>query len=160
MRVFERKKSKKAVFAIIFFSSAWHQLALATTRRALQQPFFQTSSSTLNLTMNFLVRTRGLAAARGLVQRGVAQRKFGVAQRRSITSAKPPSILMSAWGTILKRNSTYVAYVATGCIVLEVLFGGLSNAMWRAINYGSLYEDINWDVFKVGCFMMLLCCCG
>jgi hypothetical protein len=52
---------------------------------------------------------------------------------------------MSAWETILKRNSTYVAYILSGCVVLEVIYGGLTNGVWRALNYGMLYEDIDWE---------------
>lgn len=67
----------------------------------------------------------------------------------SMDIPKPPSALLGIWNTILKRNSTYVAYVVTGCVVLEVVYGGLTNGIWRAVNYGQLYEDIDWTKFVV-----------
>lgn len=39
-----------------------------------------------------------------------------------------------------KSNITYITYIVTGCVVLEVLYGKLTTFVWDSYNYGVSYH--------------------
>jgi len=42
----------------------------------------------------------------------------------------------------------YITYVVVGCVVVEAVYGGITNSIWESSNRGKLYKHIDWSKFK------------
>jgi hypothetical protein len=65
-------------------------------------------------------------------------KKFSSAQIRnasgsSALDAIPAALQKNVWR---KSNTLYLAYIVTGCIILEGFYGGLTSAIWETCNSG------------------------
>lgn len=52
--------------------------------------------------------------------------------RRSFSSV-PSTLYNKVWR---KSNVLYITYVAAGCVIIEVVYGTLTNFIWDSYNYG------------------------
>ena len=48
-------------------------------------------------------------------------------------SSLPSTLYKNVWR---KSNILYITYVAAGCVVIEVIYGNLTNFIWESYNYG------------------------
>ena len=67
---------------------------------------------------------------------------------RTVTTAAsgvPQQLYQNVWR---KSNILYVTYIIAGCVVLEVVYGGVTNGVWEMANKGKLYKHIDWSKFK------------
>lgn len=48
----------------------------------------------------------------------------------------PLTPTLQAYQFIFRRNVTYIAYIITGAIVLEGVFGTVSQSVWSSLNHG------------------------
>ena len=56
-----------------------------------------------------------------------------LARSQSTAAATPASLF---YNIIAKRNVSYVAYIIAGSIVLEVVYGSITDAFWSSMNKG------------------------
>ena len=68
-------------------------------------------------------------------------------QRRNVNTKEAQSALSGAWNTIVSRNFSYVTFIVLGAITVETIYGGVTTGLWKAMNSGKLYEDIDWTKF-------------
>mmetsp|Transcript_30578 Transcript_30578/g.33400 ORF Transcript_30578/g.33400 Transcript_30578/m.33400 type:complete len:89 (-) Transcript_30578:84-350(-) len=47
-----------------------------------------------------------------------------------------------------KSTVSYITYIVAGCVVLEVVYGKVTNYVWESYNYGKLYHQVDWSKFK------------
>lgn len=47
-----------------------------------------------------------------------------------------------------KSNILYLTYIVVGCVVLEVVYGSVTDSIWESNNKGKLYSQIDWSKFK------------
>mmetsp|Transcript_31677 Transcript_31677/g.100610 ORF Transcript_31677/g.100610 Transcript_31677/m.100610 type:complete len:97 (+) Transcript_31677:260-550(+) len=70
-----------------------------------------------------------------------ALRAPAAAARRPMSS----SPLDMAGKTIFRSNITYVGYVVVGSVIMELLYGSVTEGMWNTMNSGKLYHQIDWS---------------
>lgn len=58
------------------------------------------------------------------------------------------SAVMNAWNAILSRNFSYITFIVLGAITLETIYGSATNGLWKVMNRGKLYQDIDWSKFE------------
>ncbi|TYZ64772.1 hypothetical protein PybrP1_011810 [[Pythium] brassicae (nom. inval.)] len=64
------------------------------------------------------------------------------------SSINGPGALETAYQLFMKRNVTYVATILVAAIVVEGVYGSVTNAIWESSNRGRLYHHIDWSQFK------------
>jgi len=57
-------------------------------------------------------------------------------QSRAYSGRGPSNSLEAAYHVIAKRNPTYITFILFGAIVLETMYGGVTNSIWSAANNG------------------------
>mmetsp|Transcript_29824 Transcript_29824/g.30257 ORF Transcript_29824/g.30257 Transcript_29824/m.30257 type:complete len:90 (-) Transcript_29824:131-400(-) len=57
----------------------------------------------------------------------------------------PTTLYNNVWR---KSNIFYITYVVMGCVVVEMVYGSLTNSIWNSYNSGKLYHQIDWSKFK------------
>ena len=68
-------------------------------------------------------------------------------QSRNVNTNQAQSALSGAWNAILSRNFSYVTFIVLGAITVETIYGGVTTGLWKAMNSGKLYDDIDWSKF-------------
>ena len=68
-------------------------------------------------------------------------------QRRHVNTKEAQSAMSGAWNAIVSRNFSYVTFIVLGAITIETIYGGVTTGMWKAMNRGKLYSDIDWTKF-------------
>ena len=54
-----------------------------------------------------------------------------------------------------KSNVMYIAYIATGCVVLGSMYAGLVNSIWESVNRGVSFINIIFAFIHTGYFNIL-----
>ena len=57
-------------------------------------------------------------------------------------------MMMNLYNVVFRSNVTYIAYVVIGATVLEVVYGGFTETLWRTANSGKLYDQIDWSKYE------------
>eukprot|EP00596_Hydrurales_sp_CCMP1899_P003349 CAMPEP_0119042240 /NCGR_PEP_ID=MMETSP1177-20130426/14477_1 /TAXON_ID=2985 /ORGANISM="Ochromonas sp, Strain CCMP1899" /LENGTH=89 /DNA_ID=CAMNT_0007008879 /DNA_START=149 /DNA_END=418 /DNA_ORIENTATION=+ len=57
----------------------------------------------------------------------------------------PLQLYQNVWK---KSNILYITYIVVGCVVIEVVYGGITSSIWDTYNQGKLYKQIDWTKFK------------
>mmetsp|Transcript_120612 Transcript_120612/g.341048 ORF Transcript_120612/g.341048 Transcript_120612/m.341048 type:complete len:99 (+) Transcript_120612:19-315(+) len=60
-------------------------------------------------------------------------------------SGIPNTLYNSVWR---KSNIMYITYIVAGCVILEGVYGSVTNFVWDTYNSGKLYKQIDWSKFK------------
>ena len=47
-----------------------------------------------------------------------------------------------------KSNILYLTDIVVGCVVLEVVYGSVTDSIWESSNKGKLYHQVDWSKFK------------
>lgn len=52
------------------------------------------------------------------------------------TATGGKSVGAYAYNLVFKRNVTYITYIVTGAVVLEVVYGKVTDGFWNSVNNG------------------------
>lgn len=58
------------------------------------------------------------------------------------------SVVNQMGSTIFRSNITYVSYILLGSVALELMYGKVTDMLWRANNAGKLYDQIDWSQWR------------
>ncbi|GAB9473752.1 Ubiquinol cytochrome c reductase subunit qcr9 [Globisporangium polare] len=83
--------------------------------------------------------------ARTIRQAAVKGARMASTKRSSVNG---PGVLESAYQVFMKNNVTYVGTILIAAVVVEGVYGGVTNAIWESSNRGRLYHHIDWSQFK------------
>lgn len=84
-----------------------------------------------------------VAATRVAAQAG-ARRSASTA---SSGTASGRSALATAYSAIGASNVTYVSYIVGGVIVLEAVYGTVTDGIWSSMNKGRTFQSTDWSKF-------------
>ena len=77
--------------------------------------------------------------------RAASQRLTVTTQKQAYS--KQASAVSSAWNAVISRNFSYITFIVLGAITMETIYGGITTGLWKTMNRGKLYEDIDWTKF-------------
>jgi hypothetical protein len=83
---------------------------------------------------------------RSLVAASRVAAQVGASSRRSASSSGR-SALASAYSVIGASNVTYVTYIVGGVIVLEAVYGTITDGIWSSMNKGRTFQSTDWSKF-------------
>ena len=66
-------------------------------------------------------------------------------QNAKMSGGLPHALYNNVWK---KSNVSYLTYIVVGCVVVEAVYGSVTNYIWDTYNYGKLYHQIDWSKFK------------
>eukprot|EP00903_Cladosiphon_okamuranus_P018182 g16727.t1 len=84
------------------------------------------------------------AAATAVAARGGAMTMAAGASSRGMASHPA---LTAVYNTIWKSNPMYVTYIIGASVVLEFMYGKVTDSIFDSINKGKQYNDIDWSKF-------------
>jgi len=67
------------------------------------------------------------------VRRAVIQGTRSLTQKRQMSGGLPSMLQSTVWR---KSTGLYITYIVAGCVVIETVYGGLTNAVWNGMNGG------------------------
>eukprot|EP01041_Mallomonas_annulata_P001889 gene1889-3664_t len=80
-----------------------------------------------------------------MTRRGISAEGKNIFQSRKMSSL-PTTMYNNVWR---KSNIFYITTIVIGCVVVEGVYGSLTNAVWNSYNSGKLYHQVDWSKFKV-----------
>ena len=62
--------------------------------------------------------------------------RTSISHRHASSGGLPSKLMKNVWQ---KSTPMYVAYVIVGCVVVEFVYGSVTNCIWEKYNYGVRY---------------------
>ncbi|KAF1327813.1 Ubiquinol cytochrome c reductase subunit qcr9, partial [Globisporangium splendens] len=83
--------------------------------------------------------------ARTIRQAAVKSARMASTKRSSVNG---PGAFETMYQVFMKNNVTYVGTILVAAVVVEGVYGNVTNAIWESANRGRLYHHIDWSQFK------------